>query len=160
MRGIDHLTRAVRQQEGTLVSAIDRIPPALHILTNDRQRLVGMLRALDHFGSVATHVVRASRADLVANLRHLQPTLGRLARVGTVIPKTLGVLITYPTADTVEQEYFGDYGNLSLTLDMSAKSLLQTFGPKVRRAIIKLRRQQPADSRARSLNDLLTGALP
>ena len=131
MEGIDRLTRAVRHQEGTLVRAIDRMPAALRLLTDDRQRLIRMLGALDHFGSVATHVVRASHADFVANLRHLQPTLRRLAKVGTVIPKTLGVLITYPTADTVEQEYFGDYGNLSLTLDMSTKSLLQTFGPKV-----------------------------
>lgn len=142
MEGIDRLTRAVRQQEGTLVRAIDRMPTALRLLTDDRQRLIRMLGALDHFGSVATHVVRASHADFVANLRHLQPTLRRLAKVGTVIPKTLGVLITYPTADTVEQEYFGDYGNLSLTLDMSTKSLLQTFGPKV--------------VSPRSLRDLLT----
>ena len=160
MQGIDHLTSAVRHQEGTLVRAIDRIPPALRVLTDDRQRLVHMLGALDRFGKVATHVVRASRADFVANLRHLEPTLGRLARVGTVIPKTLGVLITYPTADTVEQEYFGDYGNLSLTLDVSAKSLLQTFGPKVARALTRLRQQQPHDTHARSLNELLTGGLP
>jgi phospholipid/cholesterol/gamma-HCH transport system substrate-binding protein len=160
MRGIDGLTTTVRRQEGTLVHAIDRIPPALRILTDDRHRLVGMLTALDHFGSVATHVMRASHADFVANLRNLQPTLSRLAQVGKVIPKTLGVIITYPTADTVEQEYFGDYGNLSLTLDVSAKSLLQTFGPKVARAIAKLRHKQPKDIRAPSLNDLLTGALP
>lgn len=146
MHGIDRLTTTVRHQEGTLVRAIDRIPGALRVLTDDRQRLVRMLGALDHFGSVATHVVRASHADFVANLRNLQPTLSRLAKVGTVIPKTLGVLITYPTADTVEQEYFGDYGNLSLTLDVSAKSLAQTFGPRLRRTP--------------TFKKLLTGALP
>ena len=161
MQGIDRLTRTVRQQEGTLVRAIDHIPPALRVLTDDRQQLVHMLDALDHFGSVATHVVRASRADFVANLRNLEPTLRRLAAVGTVIPKTLGVIITYPTADSVEQEYFGDYGNLSLTLDMSAKSLLQTFGPKVGHAIAKLRQQhKTATGKVPSLDDLLTGALP
>jgi phospholipid/cholesterol/gamma-HCH transport system substrate-binding protein len=145
MQGIARLTGTVRQQEGTLVRAIDRIPPALQVLNGDRQQLVKMLDALDHFGSVATHVVRASHDDFVANLRNLSPTLNRLAKVGTVIPKTLGVIITYPTADSVEQEYFGDYGNLSLTLDMSAKSLLQTFGPRIKRP--------------RSFDKLLTGAL-
>ena len=168
MQGIDRLTSTVRSQEGTLVRAIDHLPPALRILTDDRHRLVHMLDALDHFGNVATHVVRASRADFVANLRNLQPTLNRLARVGTVIPKTLGVIITYPTADTVEQEYFGDYGNLSLTLDVSTKSLLQTFGPKVGRRLAHLRRQhvqtsgkQPLpNGHVPTLKDLLTGALP
>ena len=171
MQGIDRLTRTVRRQEGTLVRAIDRIPPALRVLNGDRQQLVHMLDALDHFGTVATHVVRASYDDFVANLRNLQPTLHQLAKVGTVIPKTLGVIITYPTADSVEQEYFGDYGKLSLTLDMSTKSLLQTFGPKlgprVGKALAKLSAQRrhpqtpqlPQVPHVPSLTDLLTGAL-
>jgi hypothetical protein len=69
------------------------------------------------------------------------------------------VIITYPTADTVEQEYFGDYGNLSLTLDVSAQSLLQTFGPKVGRALVRLRHQHTQRGHPRSLNELLLGAL-
>jgi len=162
LEGIDNLTSTVRRQEGTLVKAIDRIPNAVHILADDRQRLTGMLTALRHFGDVAAHVVTASHADFVHNLRKLRPTLDRLSHVGTVIPKILGVLITYPTADTVEQEYFGDYGNLSLTLDVSAKSLLQTFGPKAGRALLKLRRRgvSPTSRPAASLNDLLMGPLP
>ena len=118
----------MRQQESTVVDAVRTIPSALRILVDDRRRLTTMLVAVGHLGDVAGQVLDASRADLVANLRNLQPTLQRLSEVGDVIPQTLGVLLTYPTADTVEQEYFGDYGNLSLTLDVSAKSLLQTFG--------------------------------
>lgn len=129
MQGLDSLTATVRRQESSVVSAVERMPQALRILVDDRKRLTMMLVAVQHLGDVATHVVNASRADLVANLRDLQPTLTRLAEVGDVIPQTLGVLLTYPTADTVEQEYFGDYGNLSLTIDVSASSLLQTFGP-------------------------------
>jgi len=160
MEGIDHLTTAVRHQEGTLVRAIDHIPPAVRILADDRQRLVGMLDALDRFGNVATRVVNESHDDFVANLRHLQPTLRRLGKVGSVIPKTLGVIITYPTADTVEQEYFGDYGNLALTLDMSAKSLLETFGPRVGQALQRLRQRSTTWRHTHSLNDLLLGPLP
>jgi phospholipid/cholesterol/gamma-HCH transport system substrate-binding protein len=127
--GLDSLTRTVRQQESTLVHAIDTIPGAVRILADDRRRLTGMLVSVQRLGDVATHVVNASHADLVSNLRRLQPTLDKLAQVGTVIPQTLGVIATYPTADSVEQEYFGDYGNLSLTLDTSTASLLHTFGP-------------------------------
>jgi len=126
--GIDHLAATVRQQEATVVDAVKTMPAALRILVDDRRRLTTMLVAVGHLGDVAGQVLNASRADLVANLRSLQPTLQRLSEVGEVIPQTLGVLLTYPTADTVEQEYFGDYGNLSLTIDVSAKSLLQTFG--------------------------------
>ena len=131
MTGIDRLTSIVRGQEQTLTTAIDTMPSALKVLVNDRQRLTTMLVSVDHLGTVASHVLNASHADLVTNLRNLQPTLDKLAQVGQLIPQVLQVLITYPTADTVEQEYFGDYGNLALTLDASSKSLLTTFGPQL-----------------------------
>ena len=129
MEGLDRLTGIVRDQESTLTTALDRMPEAVGILADDRARLTKMLGSVRRLGVVASRVLGSSHADLVANLRDLRPTLARLAEVGKVIPQTLGVIITYPTADTVEQEYFGDYGNLSLTLDVSLKSLLQTFGP-------------------------------
>jgi phospholipid/cholesterol/gamma-HCH transport system substrate-binding protein len=123
IQGVDSLTHTVKAQEGVLVSAIDHVPPALRVLADDRQSLTRMLDSVGHLGKVAVHVENASQRDLIANLRNLRPTLGQLAKVGNVIPKTLSILITYPTADSVENEYFGDYGNLSLTVDLSAKSL-------------------------------------
>lgn len=129
LEGLDRLTRAVRGQEASLVQALEDMPQALQILTEDREELTKMLTSLGRFGDVAADVVTAARDDLVGNLRDLRPTLTRLAKVGETIPEVLTVLITYPTADSVEQEYFGDYGNLALTMDVSAKSLLKTFGP-------------------------------
>jgi phospholipid/cholesterol/gamma-HCH transport system substrate-binding protein len=123
IQGVDAFTRTVKAQENQLVTAVQRIPPALKILANDRKNLTTMLTSVSHLGNVAVRVENASQADLLANLRNLRPTLGKLAKVGNVIPKTLSILITYPTADSVENEYFGDYGNLSLTIDMSGKSL-------------------------------------
>jgi phospholipid/cholesterol/gamma-HCH transport system substrate-binding protein len=131
MRGLDHLARTVRSQESSVVNAVEQMPQAVQILVDDRQRLTRMLVALGHLGDVAGHVIHASHADLVANLRNLRPTLRELSSVGQDIPDILSVLITYPTADSVENEYYGDYGNLALTIDMSAKSLLNTFGPGV-----------------------------
>jgi phospholipid/cholesterol/gamma-HCH transport system substrate-binding protein len=131
MEGVDRLTSIVRGQEQTLTTAIDTMPAAVKILADDRQRLTKMLVSVGRLGRVASRVMNASHADLVANLRNLQPTLDRLAQVGDVIPKTLEAILTYPTADTVENEYFGDYGNLALTLDASSASLLKTFGPQL-----------------------------
>ena len=167
MEGLDALTATVRRQESTVVAAVERMPQALRILVDDRRRLTTMLVSVKHLGDVAAHVINASRADLVANLRDLQPTLTRLAEVGDVIPQTLGVLLTYPTADTVEQEYFGDYGNLSLTIDVSSASLLQTFGPHAGAAPAattltpSLPRLPPATRWApgRTIGDLVLGTL-
>jgi phospholipid/cholesterol/gamma-HCH transport system substrate-binding protein len=129
LEGLDRLARAVRGQESSLVQALEDMPGALRILADDRAELTKMLTSLRHFGDVAADVVTRAHEDLVGNLRDLRPTLARLAKVGETIPEVLTVLITDPTADSVEQEYFGDYGNLALTMDVSAKSLLNTFGP-------------------------------
>jgi phospholipid/cholesterol/gamma-HCH transport system substrate-binding protein len=125
IQGVDDLAHTVRAQEQIVVSTLERVPPALRILAGDRKNLTNMLVSVKHLGRVAVHVERASQRDLLANLHDLRPTLDKLARVGNVIPKTLSILITYPTADSVEQEYFGDYGNLSLTVDLSGASLLR-----------------------------------
>ena len=125
---IDGLAATVRAQERTLTTAVDTLPGALRILADDRQQLTALLVSLERLGTVATRVVNSTRKDLVANLKALQPTLTKLAEVGNVIPQSLEAIITYPTADGVEKGYFGDYGNLALTVDVSAASLLKTFG--------------------------------
>lgn len=158
--GIDSLTHTVRLQESTLVAAIRDLPHAVRILADDRARLTTMLTSVRRLGAVATDVVRRSHADLGANLRTLRPTLDKLARVGREIPKTLQVIATYPTADSVENEYFGDYGNLALTIDVSAKSLLKTFGPKLARRLDQ--RHPPTVTRrppGTTIRQLLLGAL-
>ncbi|MBV9487444.1 MAG: MCE family protein [Frankiaceae bacterium] len=124
IQGVDDLAKTVRAQENTLTSTVEHVPTALRVLTQDRKDLTTMLVSVKHLGHVAVNVENASQRDLLANLANLRPTLDKLSRVGKVIPKTLEILITYPTADSVENEYAGDYGNLSLTLDLSAKSLV------------------------------------
>ena len=125
---IDALAGTVRAQETVLTTAVDTMPGALRILADDRQQLTKLVESLEQLSVVATRVINGSRTDLVANLRALQPTLTKLGEVGNVIPKSLEAIITYPTADGVEKGYFGDYGNLALTVDLSSASLLNTFG--------------------------------
>jgi phospholipid/cholesterol/gamma-HCH transport system substrate-binding protein len=158
IQGVDNLTHTVKAQENALVSAVEHVPPALQILASDRKNLTTMLVSVKHLGHVAVHVENASQRDLIANLRDLRPTLGKLAKVGNVIPKTLSILITYPTADTVEQEYHGDYGNLSLTIDMSGTSLSRLlkgtqFPPSLARKAAVTR------PKGRTIRSLLEGVL-
>lgn len=154
IEGVDRFARTVRGQENELVGAINHVPPALRILARDRRDLTTMLTSLGHLGKVAVRVENASRDDLLANLRNLRPTLGKLARVGNVIPKTLSILITYPTADSVEKEYFGDYGNLSLTIDLSASSLRTLLKGSQLPSAVATRRPHGT-----TIKSLLTGAL-
>ena len=124
---VDRLAGTVKGQEKALTDAVDRMPKALEILATDRKQLTALLVSLDHLGTVATRVVKSSQADLLANLEALKPSLTKLAEVGNVIPQSLEAIITYPTADGVEKGYFGDYGNLALTVDVSSASLLNNL---------------------------------
>src|SRR4051812_48198139 len=82
MEGLNDLAGTVRAQERSLTTAVDRMPAALDVLADSRQQLVKMLRSLQHLGDVAVRVENAAGDDMVENLRNLEPTLRRLAKVG------------------------------------------------------------------------------
>jgi phospholipid/cholesterol/gamma-HCH transport system substrate-binding protein len=87
-----------------------------------------MLLALGRLGEVGTRVIEASRDDLLANLRDLQPVLTQLAIASEDIPKSLDVLATYPFARGVEDYFHGDYGNMWFTVDLYGPALARAFG--------------------------------
>ncbi len=128
MQGLNDLARTVRGQEASLTAAVDQMPAALNILADTRQQLVQMLQSVQHLGDVAVRIEQSAGDDMVANLRELEPTLTKLAEVGDTIPKTLELILSYPVADGVEKAFYGDYGNLHITLDLSRKSLQRNFG--------------------------------
>jgi phospholipid/cholesterol/gamma-HCH transport system substrate-binding protein len=158
---VDRLTGTVKAQESALTDAVDRMPQALAILAADRKQLTSLLVSLQQLGTVAVRVVNGSRDDLLANLRALKPTLAKLGEVGNVIPQSLEAIITYPTADGVEKAYFGDYGNIAITVDTSSVSLLNTFGGTVAKPTTATAPKvtQPRFVRGRALSDLLLGVL-
>ena len=49
--------------------------PALKVLNRQLRGLMKMLRQLDKLGEVGTRVLNKSADNIVASLRHLQPTL-------------------------------------------------------------------------------------
>ena len=128
MEGLNDLAATVRAQESSLTAAVDRMPAALDVLADTKNQLVKMLKSVQHLGDVVVRIEDAAGDDIVANLRDLEPTLKQLASVGETIPKTLELILSYPVADGVEKAFYGDYGNLNVIIDVSAKSLRRNFG--------------------------------
>jgi phospholipid/cholesterol/gamma-HCH transport system substrate-binding protein len=128
MEGLNHLAGTVKAQESALTNAVDQIPAALGVLADSKKQLVQMLQSLQRLGDVAVRIENSAGDDMIANLRNLQPTLAQLASVGETIPKTLELILSYPVADGVEKAFYGDYGNLHITLDLSRTSLQRNFG--------------------------------
>jgi phospholipid/cholesterol/gamma-HCH transport system substrate-binding protein len=120
VRALNELNRfsgELAQQNGTIATALDDIGPGLKVLADERAQFTSLLTKLSRFGRVATHVIQASRASTVADLRDLQPVLGHLAAAGSNLPHALEILLTFPFPKGFTQSAPGDYAGLKLTFD-------------------------------------------
>jgi phospholipid/cholesterol/gamma-HCH transport system substrate-binding protein len=124
---LDRLTGRLAQQRAVIGKALDSLAPGLTVLAQQRQQLSGALIALGELGRVGTKVVTASRDDLVASVRALQPILEQLARAGDDLPKSLDFMLSYPFPPNVTGAIVGDFVNLSVTADLDAATILSNL---------------------------------
>ncbi|MFL6140044.1 MAG: MCE family protein [Frankiaceae bacterium] len=117
---LDRLSATLARQRGTIATALERIAPGLGALADQRRQLTTMLAGLARLGHVATNVIRASRADTVADLAALRPILAKLDEAGTNLPGALELLLDYPFPKTATGAIKGDYAGLRLTLDLDS----------------------------------------
>jgi phospholipid/cholesterol/gamma-HCH transport system substrate-binding protein len=128
---LDRLTTTLRKGDATIATALDTLGPGLKVLADERVQFTGLLTDLSKFGTVATRVINASRADTVAGLRDLQPILHHLAAAGGNLPRALEILITFPFPRDIDAAAPGDYTNLEAELDLGpiVCTLLSTLTP-------------------------------
>jgi phospholipid/cholesterol/gamma-HCH transport system substrate-binding protein len=138
IESLNRLAISINEQRGSIELALDEMPEALASIDKQRDDLVKMLRALDDLSSVATRVIRDSKATTIQSLRSLDPTLTKLAEAGDSLPKAFQVFLTYPFVDEVvgrnpaqaRNLHMGDYTNLSVQMDIDLTKGLPTVpGP-------------------------------
>ncbi|HEU5158772.1 MAG TPA: MCE family protein [Streptosporangiaceae bacterium] len=115
---LDRLTAKLAAEKETIAQTLDDAAPAIKILNQNRADLTKMLVSLSKFGDTATRVINASRDDLLANLRALQPILANLNKAGTDLPNGLENLVTFPFPSTSSNALRGDFANLHISLDL------------------------------------------
>ncbi|GAA1743335.1 MCE family protein [Aeromicrobium alkaliterrae] len=98
-----------------IVAALDGLAPGLTVMEEQRPQFVAMLEALDSLSSVAVETLDAAQADIIADLKLLEPILTQLAASGQDLPNALEILLTYPFPDSVLQTIKGDYLNVFVT---------------------------------------------
>ncbi|WP_020671701.1 MCE family protein [Amycolatopsis nigrescens] len=125
--GLNRLSSTLVGQTGNLTNALDNLAPGLKVVTDQRDQLVGMLQSLDTLSGVAVDVVNRSKADLVADLKALSPTLHKLAEAGQNLPTALKILPTYPLPDAAGDVVRGDFANVRARLDLNFDSILQNI---------------------------------
>jgi phospholipid/cholesterol/gamma-HCH transport system substrate-binding protein len=78
---INGLSKTLVAEKQTIGEALDAAGPAITVLRKQHTQLVKMLSELDKLGSVGTRVVREIKADLLAELRHLEPVLRHVSDI-------------------------------------------------------------------------------
>jgi phospholipid/cholesterol/gamma-HCH transport system substrate-binding protein len=127
--GLDHLSATLAAQKDDLATAIDNLGPGLKVLADQRAALTKMLVALSELGKVGTRVINASKADTVANLKALAPTLTKLAQAGANLPKALEMALTYPFPAAATGAVRGDFTNLRITADLDLRGVIGNLAP-------------------------------
>ena len=100
----------------------------MDVLVAERPRLTAALDRLGTLSAVATDLVNDTQADLVRNLRNLEPTLRSLADVGPDLNKALSYFTAFPYGQsTIDRAIRGDYLNQFIIFDFTVPRLKKTL---------------------------------
>ncbi len=100
--------------------ALQTIPDALSVLSDQRDILSEALAQLGKFSALAADSVNQTKEALVQELKDLGPVLQSLADAGPALTRSLSFLPTFPfPKETLTNWLRGDYANLSLIVDLT-----------------------------------------
>ncbi|MFE1951264.1 MCE family protein [Streptomyces sp. NPDC059524] len=114
--GVNRLSATLAHRKEDVATVLTDLSPGLKTLEDQRGSLMTMLRSLDRLSGVAVDTVDRGKADMVADLKAIAPTLKALADSGKNLPDSLQVLLTYPFTDEVLRGVKGDYLNVYLSM--------------------------------------------
>ena len=125
---LNRLAGTFAGQRDVLTRALDRIPPALDVLVRERPQLTAALEKLGNFSNLAAGLVNDTQADLVRNLRNLEPTLRSLADVGPQLDTALAYFTAFPYGqEFINRGIRGDYLNQYIIFDLTVPRLKKTL---------------------------------
>lgn len=113
----DRFARTLAGRKEKIATLIDELGPGIEVLADQRQNFVKMLKSLDNLSDVAVDTVNRSRANLVEDLKLLEPTLRNLTKAGDDFPRAMEMLLTFPFPDDALRAVKGDYLNVYLKLN-------------------------------------------
>jgi virulence factor Mce-like protein len=125
---LDQLAGTFAAQHDVITEALRKLPPALEVLIKERPRLTAALDRLRTFSNTATGLINDTQADLVRNLKNLEPTIKGLADVGPNLDLALAALTVFPfTQNFVDRAIRGDFFNLHVDLDLTIPKLKESL---------------------------------
>jgi ABC-type transporter Mla subunit MlaD len=124
IQALNRLSVTFADQRDVLTDALRKIPPALEVLIKERPRLTTALDHLRVFSNTANRLVNDAQADLVKNLKNLEPTIKAFADVGPEFGAAIAAGFVFPfTQNFVDRAVRGDYFNLHFDFDLTIPRL-------------------------------------
>jgi phospholipid/cholesterol/gamma-HCH transport system substrate-binding protein len=125
---LDRVVGTFADQQPVLDRALKTVPDALAVLKDERTQLADAFDQLGKFSAVAADSVNQTKENLVQELKGIAPVLRSLANAGPALTRSLGMLAAYPfPVDTLQNWVRGDYGNLSVIIDLTLSRLDAAF---------------------------------
>jgi phospholipid/cholesterol/gamma-HCH transport system substrate-binding protein len=124
IQALNRLAATFAGQRDVLTEALRKIPPALDVLIKERPRLTAALDHLRVFSNTANRLVNDTQADLVKNLKNLEPTIKALADVGPEFGAAIAGAFVFPfTQNFVDRAVRGDFFSVSFDFDLTIPRL-------------------------------------
>ncbi|CAN5748871.1 MCE family protein [soil metagenome] len=125
---LNNLVGQLAAQKPVIDTALKTIPDALNVLKDEREKLADALTQLGKFSALAADSVNQTKQALVQELKDLGPVLQSLADAGPALTRALSFYPTFPwPKETLTNWMRGDYGNLSLTFDLTLSRIDSGF---------------------------------
>ncbi|MFI6367684.1 MCE family protein [Nocardia sp. NPDC050630] len=121
---LDRLAGQVAAQQSVVDTALETIPEAIAVLSEQRTKIADAVTSIGHFSAVADSTISQSQEALMQNLQNLGPVLASLADSGKALTRSLALLASYPwPMDTLGNWVRGDYANLTAVIDLTLSRL-------------------------------------
>ena len=125
---LDNLVGQFAAQQQVLDRALNTVPAALRVLSDDREKLTEVLDKLGKLSALAADSVNKTKRALVTELNDVGPVLQSLADAGPALTRSLSFLATYPwPKETITNWVRGDYANETAVFDFTLSRLDQNF---------------------------------
>jgi phospholipid/cholesterol/gamma-HCH transport system substrate-binding protein len=125
---LDNLTGQFADQDPVLDKVLQTMPDALDVLSDQRVQLAQTLDQLGKFSAIAADSIDRTKVAMVEEVKHFATILKSLADSGPALTRSFGLLATFPLPkDTIDKWIRGDYGNITLIVDLTLSRLDSTL---------------------------------
>ncbi|WP_183098904.1 MCE family protein [Nocardioides pelophilus] len=128
LESMNNLAATLNAEKDTIGDALDAIGPAIDVLADQHDELIGMLGALERLGRVGTRVINASKEDILKMLEHLHPVLTKLYEAGHSLGPGINLMVSFPFPKAANNIVQGDYADTIARVDLDLENLLKNVG--------------------------------